>query len=103
MPFLNISPLATLAEVLNTTETDATALLTNDSTDWRWYPAGSPPKVMIVSRTSGSKRVICISKSGRLRHLYPSWEPVLAELARRKAAKGVKRLSHKGLTAGDVP
>ena len=69
----------------------------------RWYPnkAGA---VVIVKRGKDRKVLATISpKSGKWSHLYPSWEPVLAELERQKVANSVSRLPHDGLETGNVP
>lgn len=69
----------------------------------RWYPnkAGA---VVIVSRGKNRNVLATISpKSGKWSHLYPSWEPVLAELNARKIAANVSRMSHDGIEAGSVP
>jgi len=69
----------------------------------RWYPnkAGA---VVIVKRGKDRKVLATISpQSGKWSHLYPSWVPVLAELARKKEAERVSRMSHDGMEAGVIP
>ena len=70
----------------------------------RWYPRGNPPAIVIVRRGANRKVLATISpKSGKWAHLYPTWERVLTELAKEKAARGVSRLSHEGMEAGEIP
>ena len=69
----------------------------------RWYPnkAGA---VVIVKRGKDRKVLATISPtSGKWTHLYPSWKPVLAELARKKLAESVSRRTHDDIKAGNVP
>lgn len=69
----------------------------------RWYPnkAGA---VVIVKRGKDRAVLATISpQSGKWSHLYPSWKPVLAELARKKEFERVSRMSHDGMEIGKVP
>jgi len=69
----------------------------------RWYPnkAGA---VLIVRRGKDRKLLATISPNkGKWTHLYPTWERVLTQLAKEKAAAGVSRLSHDGLATGAIP
>lgn len=70
----------------------------------RWYPRGNPPAIVIVRRGANRKVLATISpKAGKWAHLYPTWERVLTELAKEKAALGVTRLSHDGMETGEIP
>ena len=70
----------------------------------RWYPRGNPPAVVILRRGANRKVLATISpKSGKWSHLYKSWEPVLAQLAKEKEQEGVSRISHDGMEAGEIP
>jgi hypothetical protein len=70
----------------------------------RWYPRGNPPAVVILKRGSDRKVLATISpKSGKYAHLYSTWNRVLTQLATEKAAKGISRMSHDGLSMGEIP
>jgi hypothetical protein len=78
------------------------ALFGSTVAKFRWYPAGKPPSQKIMIVACGSKRKTkAICKTGKLSHLYPSWEPVLEEWTKRHAT--VKRQKLSELPAGEFP
>ena len=70
----------------------------------RWY-ANKAGAVIILRRGDKARKPLAVisPKRGKWTKLYPSWERVLTELARRKTADNVSRMSHDGLLAGEIP
>ena len=70
----------------------------------RWY-ANKAGAVIILRRGDKTRKPLATisPKRGKWTKLYPTWEPVLTELARRKREKSVSRMSHDELLAGELP
>jgi hypothetical protein len=74
-----------------------------DDIRWERLADRNPPGIKLIRRGKEKEYVATISKTGTYAGLYASWEPILAELERKKVTNGGRRIKHDEIGNGVNP